>query len=170
MSTKNVKKTVLAAAFGALVFAATWILVPAPLGNVNLGDSMLLLGAWALGGPLVAVACALGAALCDLLSAYAIYAPATLLIKACMVFAALGVQKLTQSLPRLLRLLLCALSAEAVMVTGYFAWECILYGALPAAVNIPFNLIQGGICTVVAIVLYELLHRTGLLRLLNEKS
>lgn len=169
MSRKAIKKTVLSAVFGALVFAATWILVPAPLGNVNIGDSMLLLAAWSLGGPLTAVACALGAALCDLLSAYAIYAPATLVIKAAMVFAALLIQKITKSLPRLLGLILSALAAESVMVVGYFAWECILYGALPAAVNIPFNLIQGGICTVVAVIVYTVLKKTGLLRLIDIK-
>lgn len=169
MSRKSIQKMSFCAIFGALVFAATWILVPAPLGNVNLGDSMLLLASWTLGGPLAALACALGAALCDLLSAYAIYAPATLVIKASMVFAALLVQRMTRSLPRLLGLILSALAAEAVMAVGYFAWECILYGALPAALNIPFNLIQGGICTVVAVIVYTVLRKIGLLRLLDIK-
>ena len=59
----NLKKMIVGAVFCALVFAATCILIPIGIGNLNLGDGMLLVGAWLLGGPWAVVAAAVGAAL-----------------------------------------------------------------------------------------------------------
>ena len=97
MTKKHIRLLAFSAMFSALVFAMTWIAIPLPLGNINLGDCMVLLGAWLLGGAWSAVACAFGAALTDLLGGYAIYAPATFLIKALMVVVALLVRRITQN-------------------------------------------------------------------------
>ncbi len=163
MHSKHIRKLVFSAMFCALVFAATWLSVPSPLGgNVNLGDGFLLLGAWTLGGAWSLVACALGAALTDLLSAYALYAPATLVIKALMGLVALMLFKLFSKLPSIPRCIVSGIAAEIVMVLGYFLYEGILYGFLAAAVNIPFNLIQGAVAVVVATLLRLLLSHVHL--------
>ena len=145
----HVLPLVLSALFLALTFLATLLSFPAPLlGNLNLGDGVLLTGVSLLGIPGV-IAGALGAALCDLVGPYAIYAPATLIIKLLMGFAAYGILKLFQSRehPRKLALLLAGFFAELIMVAGYYFYEAIfvLRSFAGALANIPFNLIQGAV-------------------------
>lgn len=150
--------------FCALVFAGTWISIPMPIGNVNLGDGMLLVGAWLLGGPWAIVATALGATFVDLMSPYAIYAPGTLVIKALMATVAILMLKLLvkTKLPKVLALVLSATAAELVMIAGYFAYEALFLGlGLGAAVSIPFNAMQGGAAIVLSVAVYELLSRAG---------
>lgn len=166
MTQKRLRKLIFSAMFCALVFAATWISIPAPLvGNVNLGDGVLLLCAWMLGGAWAAVAAAMGAALCDLALSYAIYAPATLVIKALMVALAIAVVKLLSHLHMHVRVarLISAVCAELIMILGYFAYEALALGyGIAAAANIPFNAIQGALGITVALVVYEVLHRAGI--------
>lgn len=168
MNQQRIRKLVISAVFCALVFAATWIYIPAPsVGNVNLGDGMLLLCAWMLGGPWAAVAAATGAALCDLVSGFALYAPATFVIKALMVVVAIGCFGLFQKL-RLHATVCRALSAvcaELVMIVGYYLYEStvVLHSFIGAAANIPFNAVQGLFGIVLACVLYEFLARSAIL-------
>ena len=150
--------------FCALVFAGTWISVPMPIGNINLGDGMLLVGAWMLGGPWAIVATALGATFVDLMGPYAVYAPGTLVIKALMATVAILLLKLLgkTKLPRSLALILSATAAELVMIVGYFAYEALFLGlGLGAAASIPFNAMQGGAAIVLSVAVYELLARAG---------
>ena len=104
----------IAALFCTLVFALTWIYVPAGLGNVNLGDAAVLLTAWVLGGVWGMLAAGVGAALVDLLAGYTVYAPGTLVIKALMVLVALGVYRLCRRMPARLGYVLSGVAAEAV--------------------------------------------------------
>lgn len=157
MREQRMKKITLSAALCALTFAATFLSIPAPVvGNVNVGDGVLLLGVWLLGGAWSVVAAAAGAALCDLVGAYAVYAPGTLLIKAAMASVALLVKKLTFALPLTLQKLLSGLCAEAVMIVGYFLYEAFFLqlGVEAALLNIPFNGIQGA----VGIAMFFLIH------------
>lgn len=144
---------VLSALFLALTFLATLLSFPAPVvGNLNLGDGVLLLGVSLLGIPGV-IAGALGAALCDLVGPYVIYTPATLVIKLLMGFVAYAILKLFQSRehPRKLALLLAGLSAELLMAGGYYLYEAtfLSLGFVGALGNIPFNLIQGTVGVIV---------------------
>ena len=165
MNQKRLRKIVLSAMFCALVFAATWIAIPAVIGNVNLGDGVLLLCAWMLGGPWAAVAAALGATLTDLVGGYASYAPGTFVIKALMVAVAIALFKL---LPRLgvhhrLSRILSAVGAELVMILGYFVYEALFLGyGLGAAASVPFNALQGAFAIVISNLVYELIAKAGL--------
>ena len=165
MNRKRVEKLVLSAVFCALVFAATWISVPAPsVGNVNLGDAMILLCAWILGGPWSVVAAAMGAALTDLAGGYAIYAPGTLVIKALMVAVALGVCRLMKGLrvSDFWARLLSGIAAELVMIAGYLLYEAFFLSlGAGALLNLPFNAIQGTVCVTAALLCHQLLRRTG---------
>lgn len=144
---------VMTALFAALGYVATRILqIPTPSGGyVNLGDTVVILGAYLLGPVYGAVAGGIGSALADLLSGYAIYVPATLVIKAVMallaalVYRALG--KKTWSM------VVCAVAAEAVMIVGYWLFETVLAAAAGegsfmvclaacGAAGIPGNLVQ----------------------------
>ena len=167
MNQKRLRKIVFSAMFCALVFAATWISIPTPVvGNVNLGDGVLLLCAWMLGGAWAAVAAAVGAALCDLALSYAVYAPATLVIKALMVVVAIAVAKLCARrlhMHERIARLISAVCAELAMILGYFAYEALALGyGIAAAANIPFNAIQGSLGIAVAFFVYEVLHRAGI--------
>ena len=94
MSQKRTQKLAFAALFGALTFAATWISFPSPFGgNVNLGDSVLLISAWMPLEPWSIFAAAIGATFTDLFSGYAIYAPATFVIKCLMVVVAVLIKR-----------------------------------------------------------------------------
>ena len=167
MNQKRIERLVLSAMFCAMVFAATWISVPAPaVGNVNLGDAMLLLSAWLLGGPYSVIAAAVGSALTDLMGAYAVYAPGTLVIKALMTTVAILTLKLSRKVLRLSTLpslLISGICAELVMIAGYYFYEALFLslGFVGAAVNIPFNAIQGAIGLILAILCRMLLKQTG---------
>lgn len=80
------RQMVLAAMFVALGCVATMLVqIPSPTnGYLNLGDAVVLLGAYLLGPAYGAVAGGAGPALADLLSGYAMYVPGTLVIKALM--------------------------------------------------------------------------------------
>lgn len=163
MSQKRIRKLAFAALFGALTFAATWVSFPSPFGgNVNLGDCILLICAWLPLEPWSFCSCAIGATFTDLAAGYAIYAPATLVIKALMVIVAVAVKRALPKLPAFWCALLSGVSAELIMVAGYFAYESFLYGAATALLNVPFNLAQGGIAIVAAVLLSLVLSRIHL--------
>ena len=170
MAQKRTQKLAFAALFGALTFAATWVAFPSPFGgNVNLGDCILLITAWLPLEPWSIFAAAIGATFTDLAAGYAIYAPATFFIKALMVTVAVLIKRGMPKLPEVWRALLSGVAAELVMVAGYFAYESILYGAASAFLNIPFNLAQGGIAIVAAIVLSLVLSRMPFPEALRSK-
>ena len=138
--TKNFcKKLVTAALLAALTCVATALVrVPSPAkGYLNLGDCVVLVTGWALSPVYGFLASGLGSAMADVFSGYAVYAPATFVIKGLMAMVVSFVVR--KKLP--LGLLACA--AEILMVLGYFGFEGFLYGLETAAVNIPANAVQG---------------------------
>ena len=140
---KNIKNLVLSSVLAALACAATLVItVPSPTGGfMNLGDTVVLLSAYLLGPWWGAAAAAIGSGLADLMAGYAIYAPATLLIKGLMaLLAALLYRTLGR---KSWAVLPCGILAEAVMVLGYWGYDGLLMGSLMgAAVGIPSNLTQ----------------------------
>ena len=151
------KKLVTAALMAALCCVATLLItIPSPLkGYLNLGDSLVLLSAWILSPAYGFLAAGLGSALADLISGYAIYAPATFLIKGLMaVIAHKGFQLLRKRFSPLPSRILSGAAAEVTMVLGYFVFEGFLYGFLPSAVNIPANSVQAvvGLCLATALI------------------
>lgn len=84
------RMVVMTALLAALACVATMVIrIPSPTGGyLNLGDTVVLLGAFLLGPLYGAVAGGIGSMLADLLSGYMIYAPATLVIKAGMAVVA----------------------------------------------------------------------------------
>lgn len=163
MSEKKTQKLAFAALFAALTFAATWVSFPSPFGgNVNLGDCVLLITAWLPLEPWSIFAAAIGATLTDLAAGYAIYAPATFVIKALMVLTAVLIKRGMPKLPSVWRAILSGVAAELVMVVGYFAYETVLYKAAGALLNVPFNLAQGGIAITAATVLSFVLSKMPL--------
>ena len=82
----STRKLSITAIFTALVCVATMVIqtyVPATQGFFNIGESMIYLAAILFGPFVGAFAGGVGAMIADLLTGYAIYAPATLVVKAC---------------------------------------------------------------------------------------
>lgn len=158
--------------FAALGCVGTMVLqVPSPTGGyMNLGDAVVILGAWLLGPVYGAVAGGVGPAMADLLSGYAVYVPATLVIKAVM---ALTAALLYRALKRR-GLLLCAAAAEVPMVLGYWLFDGLLAaasggGALglcltASAAGIPSNLVQAAFGAAASTLLALALRRSGYVR------
>ena len=140
---RSVLHLVMASVLAALSCAATLVLtVPSPTGGyMNLGDTVVLLGAYLLGPWWGAAAGGIGSMLADLMAGYALYAPATLLIKGVMAILAALLYRLLGRKGR--ALVLCGLLAETIMVVGYWFYDGLLMGSLAgAAVGLPSNLMQ----------------------------
>ena len=168
----RVKQLALTGLFAALGCVATMALqIPSPTGGyLNLGDTVVVLGAWMLGPVYGAVAGGVGPAMADLLSGYAVYVPGTLVIKAVMALTAAG---LYRTLGRK-GLLLSALAAEVPMVLGYWLFD----GALAAlsgggdlglclmgsAAGLPSNLVQAAFGAAASTLLALALRRSGYAR------
>ena len=158
--------------FAALGCVGTMVLqVPSPTGgDMNLGDAVVILGAWLLGPVYGAVAGGVGPAMADLLSGYAVYVPATLVIKAVM---ALTAALLYRALKKR-GLFLCAAAAEVPMVLGYWLFDGALAslsggGALglcltASAAGIPSNLVQAAFGAAASTLLALALRRSGYVR------
>ena len=152
----------MAALFAALCCVATMVLViPSPTGGyMNLGDTIVLLGAYLLGPLYGAAAGGLGAAMADLMAGYGMYVPATLVIKGVMGLLAGGLYRLLGR--RAAALPVCGAAAEAVMVLGYWLYDGILLGSLAGgAVGIPANLVQGVFGVAASTLLALSLRKSG---------
>lgn len=136
------------ALFAALIFVATFsIKLPLSVtGYVHLGDTFILLACVFLPMPYAVLASGLGSALADVLGGYVAYAPITFVVKCLMALTFALFFKIGKNWTNIVG----AIFAAIVMSAGYFAYEAILYGLPVATPNILFNLIQGGVCAVIA--------------------
>ena len=142
-SNRPIFRLVTASVLAALSCAATLVLtIPSPTGGyMNLGDTVVLLGAYLLGPWWGAAAGGIGSMLADLMAGYALYAPATLLIKGVMAFLAALLYRFLGKKSG--AVILCGVLAESIMVVGYWLYDGLLLGSLAgAAVGLPSNLMQ----------------------------
>ena len=151
---KQVKNLVNGAMLASLIALATMALrIPLPMekGYGNLGDAVILLcgvlpPAWA------AAAAAAGSALSDVLLGYAVYAPATAVIKGLMGYLA---GRWIAKKARLPQKLIGMIAAEGWMVAGYFLFEWAVYGVSPAVAGLAPNLFQGAVCLALAALMQK---------------
>ncbi|MBE6657746.1 MAG: ECF transporter S component [Ruminococcaceae bacterium] len=147
----STRQLCLTAVFAALICAGTLIMIPLPFGYFNLGDIFILCAAWSLGPVFGASAAAVGSALADILAGFAVYAPATFVIKGCIALSAALLFPLFSALfKKVLAAHICsAIIGESLMVLGYFVYESVFLGlGTGAAASIPGNTLQG-VCGVI---------------------
>lgn len=168
----NARLLVLTGLFAALGCVATMVLqIPSPTGGyMNLGDTVVILGAWLLGPAYGAIAGGIGPAMADLLSGYAVYVPGTLVIKAIMALTAALLYRAFGKKG----LAICAVAAEAPMVVGYWLFDALLaalsgggaFGLylMGSAAGIPSNLIQAAFGAAASTLLAMALRRSGYVR------
>ena len=147
----------------ALTCVATMIIkIPSPLqGYINLGDCVVLVSGWLLSPMYGFLAAGLGSALADLLSGYITYAPATFVIKGMMALVAFfGFKLLRNKLGNLPSRILTGVTAEVIMILGYFVFEGFLYGFAPSAVNLPANGVQGVAGLILGCILVKVFEKS----------
>ncbi len=170
----KVKLLVMTGVFAAMACVATMVLVvPTPTGGyMNLGDTVVLLGAYLLGPVWGAVAGGVGSAMADLLAGYAMYVPGTLVIKALMAVAA-GLLYKTLRNKGIPGILACGIAGEAIMVVGYWFYDALLssFGGenflvclMGSAVGIPSNLVQAAFGLAASTLLALALRKSGFVR------
>lgn len=163
---ETTRRTVTAALLAALICVVTLFLkIPSPWrGYLHLGDGVVLLAGWTLLPSDAALAAGLGSALADLLGGYAVYAPATFVIKAGMAWVACVLRR---ALSRRVSVWPARLGGGAVaevwMIGGYFLFEWLLYGGGVAAVDLLVNALQGAAGLLLGVVLRHGLDRRHVL-------
>ena len=158
----KIRALVMCAMLASLTCVATMIIkVPSPLhGYVNLGDCIVLLGAWVISPIPAFFSAAVGSSLADVFSGYATYAPATFVIKGLMALVACFSYKLiSKKLKRLPSRIIAGFLAELLMVGGYLVFESFLYGFVPSLANVPANAVQGVAGIIFGILLTEVFER-----------
>ncbi len=172
---ENIRKLTLAAVLAALTCVATIVIqIPMPLTNgyINMGDCIVLVCGWMLGARYGFAAAGIGSALADLITGYAHYAPATLIIKGLMAVVAVAIYRLFKN-RKLTGLLLSSVAAELIMVTGYFLFSWLLLGSAvsAAASSIIPNAVQGLGGIICGVLLEKLLEKSGVVaRVLKEQQ
>lgn len=170
----NTKKIVMTALFAALACVATMVIkVPtvATNGYVNIGDTIVLLSAWLIGGVYGGLAAGIGPALADLLSGYGSYVPGTFVIKFLMGFVAYLIFKAIRkaNINKVVGYVISGVVAELIMVAGYFLYESIFLGyGLAAAPSILSNLIQGATCLVLGYAAILVLESTKTVKMIKK--
>lgn len=170
MKDNKLRKLIIGAMFAALTCVATLVIhipIPATNGYINLGDCMVLLAGYMLGPVYGVAAAAIGSALSDAILGYALYIPATFVIKGLVALVGASIYRFGTKGGA--RPIIASVAAEIVMVLGYYLYESILYGFAGALGGVTGNLIQGAGGVVISSILVLALARVnGLKGYLDE--
>ena len=172
MKNTNLRKLVVSGLMAAIVFVFTIVIrIPIAItgGYVNIGDAAVLLCSYLIGGAFGALAAGIGSALADLSAGYTTYVPATFIIKSLMVLVANFFYTKTFKEKRHIAMALAGTCAEFIMVFGYFAFESTVLGlGISAFAGVYGNVVQGGVCFIIAILLGTVLVKQVKPRLLES--
>ncbi len=158
----KLRRIALLGIFTALVVVMTLIIrvpVPQTNGYINLGDSMILLGAMYFGGGFGAIIGSFGSAIADIIGGYSSFAPFTFVIK--------GIEGLLFGLlltffnrkSKILFLSISAIVATLWMVLGYFVVEVFKFKIAAAVAELPGNLLQAAGSIIISISLFKILEK-----------
>ena len=154
MTDTKIKKLVLSSILAAIVCVATTVFsFPLPgRGYANLGDCFVIICGGLIGSWWGFASAAVGSALSDIILGYAIYAPATFIIKGVMALAVYCVAAKSGK-ASVIKTAVSAIIAEIIMIAGYFLFELVLFGAGVAIPDILGNTTQGVVGAVTGTVL-----------------
>lgn len=163
---KKLLKLVTTALFMALCCASTFIHIPSPAsqGYLNMGDCLVLLSGWLLGPVYGFVAAGVGSAISDVVLGYAIYAPATFIIKGLMALTAFSIIRIfskngkeVKILPRILS----AVTAEIIMIGGYYLYDSLITrNFVSSLAGVAGNTIQALFAIVSSVIIIEIFKRS----------
>ena len=144
------------AIFAALIAVSTIVLqIPIAYGYLNCGDLFIFCTCFILKPRYSATAAAIGSSIADLV-AFPLYAPVTFIVKGLMAFVC-GL--IMYKRPKIQFNLLAFITSGIIMLAGYFVFEGFYYGWPAAIGNIPLSAIQPAVCTVVALIVVDILKR-----------
>lgn len=162
---KKLEKAVMTALFMALCCVSTLISIPSPAsqGYLNPGDCFVLLSGWLLGPVYGFMAGGIGSAISDMILGYAVYAPATFIIKGLMALTAHFILKLLsgrQSKRNILPEIISAFVAEVIMVGGYYLYDSFLSGNFIASLaGVAGNCVQGLFGIIVSVAIFRIISK-----------
>ncbi len=168
-------KVIMAALFAALTCVGTMIIkIPTPTtGYIHPGDGFVLLSGLLLGPIWGGLAAGIGSGLSDLISGYAIYVPATFIIKALTAIVAYFVFNTVRGISKnknsMMHLIISGIAGEIIMVLGYFLFEIFMLsvinktslsaGIIASLAGIIPNIIQGIFGVIIGTVLYPIISK-----------
>ena len=162
MTNSATKKIAYTGVFMALVMCFTLISVPIPgtVEYINLGDTVIFFGAYLLGFPYAVIA-SIGACFADLILGYAIYAPATLVIKPIMcLIACVFVRKTYLSIwKNALMQTIGYILGSLFMQGGYMLFDYFLFGSVVTGISLFFLFLQSIVCIPLAVILYFMTYK-----------
>ncbi len=155
----KIKLMCLTGIFTALIFTFTaYVHIPSHTGYTHIGDGFIYLAACLLPLPYAVFAGSVGAMLADLFTGYAIWAPATVIIKAASVIFFSRRQKIFSA-----RNLSALLPASLVCIGGYYLYEVIITGNFLAPLaGVPGYVTQSVLSSAVFVILGLIFHKTKL--------
>ncbi len=174
MKTSSVKQMAQAALFAALIFLGTYlpkIPIMSGAGYIHFGDGFIYTAAAILPPLYAACAGAVGGILADVLSGFALYAPATALIKALMAVCVSWMCRGNGFIRRMrgghdsvrardiLILGAAFVAAGAVNIAGYFIADMVLYGVAAGIAGLLMNAIQSAAGIAVFFVAFPILSK-----------
>lgn len=147
----NLRLMCVTALFAAVIFIFTgYVHIPSHTGYTHIGDGFIWLAAAMLPTPYAAFAGACGAMLADCLTGYALWAPATVIIKAVSVFF------FTYKAKNIIcvRNMLSLLPTTAICAGGYYLYEALITGNFIAPLaGIPGYLTQSVLSALLFVML-----------------
>lgn len=161
----KIKLMCLTGIFTALIFIFTaYIHIPSHTGYTHIGDSFIYLAACFLPLPYAMFAGATGALLADLFTGYAIWAPASVIIKATAVLFFSHQRKILS-----VRNLIALLPASLVCISGYYLYELMITGNLIAPLaGIPGYVAQSVSSSIVFVILGVIFDKSKLHEYLSK--
>ena len=166
-NTQTLKNLTAGGLFAAVILIATYFHTPMPNANggyIHVGDAVIYLCASMLPLGYSMAAAAIGGTLCDIISGYALYAPATLIIKAllCLSFTSKSEKLLSK------RNLASAFIGILITIGGYYLAESIIYQSFVAPIaSITGNLVQSAGSLVIYVVIATALDKSDVKKKLN---
>lgn len=171
-STKTIK-LVMSALLAAMTCVATMVIqIPSPTGGyIHLGDGFMLLSGIILGPMYGGAAAGIGSMFADLLSGYATYAPATLVIKAvAAILAGITYHSLSYRIfhikQKLVPVIIAGICGGIVVTVGYLLFESLIMGngIAAAVIGVPANIVQNIFGIIVSVLLFPLINSIPVVR------
>ncbi len=161
INNNKTKDIVINALFIAIIFVAAKIInIPTAYGGViNMADSVILSLSLVSTLQMATFNSAAAPFLAELFSPYAIYAPATLIIKGLMGFISHFIFYKTSFKSQQLRMIISFTCAELIMIIGYFIYQAYIlqFGVIIAGLDIINNLIQASVSILAATIISNIL-------------
>ncbi len=160
---KSLLKITYTAIFTAIIILATSVIkfsTGLGEGYIHLGDSFVYLTACVLPFPYCLVASALGGALADILSGFAIWSIPTAIIKMMNVLPfAIVCRKLKTNKILCKQIVLMTIVSGIITILDYFVAECILYSVASATLSLIGNTIQAVASGIIFVIMATALDK-----------